>query len=280
MLSSIDVAVNISAGIACPLWAPLKYVLLVAIDYVRAAEEILRMMETLKRHTDRFNIYQKLHDSQSVQIALLRVYTDIVKFSVELSRYFQQSIPIRAFKLAIRPFKEAFGDLMSNLTENVVHVHDEVKATELVRQSQHRDEISSQVHSIDTNTKSLTTEVANIGVELSGVSIVVSNIDNIVTSLAPTVAEIDVEVCGVSTAVGNINKNIVSLVPAVGGIEVNLSNLATDVANMQVTFTAGISQLDARITNTRTATPRSDNTGSSTAEISTRVSSHIYSVVV
>lgn len=71
MGSIIDVAVQTQAGIACPVWAPIKFILQVSKDASHAAEQVLRMIETISECLPRLEISEKLADKDAILSATL-----------------------------------------------------------------------------------------------------------------------------------------------------------------------------------------------------------------
>ncbi|KAF8853289.1 hypothetical protein BDZ45DRAFT_81093 [Acephala macrosclerotiorum] len=112
----VDIVVQTQAGIGCPLWAPIKFVLKVSKDHAQAAEQVLNLIEVISENHPRFEIYGKLPPDPILQIALLNIFTDVVEFSVRAFRFFRRSAPVRMAKLLVRPFKEEFG--MSLIVSN------------------------------------------------------------------------------------------------------------------------------------------------------------------
>ena len=90
MSSAVDIAVQTQAGIACPVWAPLKFVLQVSGDHFHAAEQVLRLIRTISEALPRLEVYEKLGEEPALQFALLEVFTDVVEFSVRAVRYFKR----------------------------------------------------------------------------------------------------------------------------------------------------------------------------------------------
>ncbi|KAF8246217.1 hypothetical protein K440DRAFT_553948 [Wilcoxina mikolae CBS 423.85] len=86
--AAVDIVVQINTGIGCPLWAPIKFVLIVSNDHARAAEEILNMIRTIKEDLPRFQIYEQLKSDPILDVALLNIFTDVVDFSVQVYQYF------------------------------------------------------------------------------------------------------------------------------------------------------------------------------------------------
>lgn len=91
MSSAVDIAVQVQAGIACPIWAPLKFLLQVSGDHFHAAEQVLRLIRTISEALPRLEVYEKLGEEPILQLALLEIFTDIVEFSVRAVRYFKRS---------------------------------------------------------------------------------------------------------------------------------------------------------------------------------------------
>ena len=105
----VDIVVQTQAGIGCPLWAPVKFVLKVwscpyqvgldlvermsqvSKDHAQVAEQVLNLIEVISENHHRFEIYGKLPPDPILQIALLNIFTDVVEFSVRAFRLFRGS---------------------------------------------------------------------------------------------------------------------------------------------------------------------------------------------
>ncbi|KKY18716.1 putative nacht domain protein [Diplodia seriata] len=86
--SVVDVAVQTQAGVTCPVWAPLKFVLQVVQDNSRASEEIARLLETLAGCIRKIQLFEELGLDPTLQIPLLELFADVVDFSVKALEYF------------------------------------------------------------------------------------------------------------------------------------------------------------------------------------------------
>ncbi|KAL0258646.1 hypothetical protein SLS55_006143 [Diplodia seriata] len=84
----VEVAVQTQAGVTCPVWAPLKFVLLVVRDNSRASEEIARLLKTLDGCVREIQLFGELGLDPMLQIPLLELFTDVVDFSVNALEYF------------------------------------------------------------------------------------------------------------------------------------------------------------------------------------------------
>jgi hypothetical protein len=85
---TIEVAVQTQAGIACPAWAPVKFVLLVVGNNAKASQEILEVLNTISRSVDELNILQELHLELDVQTPLINLFADIVEFAILALKHF------------------------------------------------------------------------------------------------------------------------------------------------------------------------------------------------
>ncbi|KAH8762769.1 hypothetical protein F5882DRAFT_415593 [Hyaloscypha sp. PMI_1271] len=129
----VNIVVQTQAGIGCPLWAPIKFVLKVSKDHAQAAEQILNLIEVISENHPRFEVYGKLPPNPILQTALLNIFTDIVEFSVRAFRFFRRSAPVRMSRLLVRPFKEEFGDIFDRLKRRTEVVDRTAMATQLLR---------------------------------------------------------------------------------------------------------------------------------------------------
>lgn len=86
--SVVDVAVQTQAGVACPIWAPLKFVLLVVNQNSRASDEITRLLETIAGCFRQIELYRELGMDPTLQVPLLALFTDVVDFSLTAIQHF------------------------------------------------------------------------------------------------------------------------------------------------------------------------------------------------
>ncbi|KAF7503591.1 hypothetical protein GJ744_003574 [Endocarpon pusillum] len=140
----VDVAVQTQAGIGCPLWAPVKFVLQVSKYHAQVAEKILDMIQTISDTLTRFQIYEKLHKDTILQIALLNIFTDVVVFCVVTFRYFRRGALVRLGGLIASPFKEELAEVTERLKTHAKIVDHTAVATELVRASEFRNHMLSR----------------------------------------------------------------------------------------------------------------------------------------
>ncbi|KAH6698319.1 hypothetical protein BKA61DRAFT_622021 [Leptodontidium sp. MPI-SDFR-AT-0119] len=146
MAPAIDVAVNTSSGIACPVWAPIKYILKLSKDHFDALERILRMIETISDCLPRLRIYEKLNKHPALQTAFLRLFTSIINFSVVTLRYLNRNAFARIMRHVGRDFESEFGDVMDSLRRHARAVDEMAIATELQQAAQHREKTERVYH--------------------------------------------------------------------------------------------------------------------------------------
>lgn len=97
----VDVVVQTQAGVGCPIWAPIKFVLQVCTlicqfeaslkirlqtsDYHKqVTDKVLDMIRIISDNLPRFELYEKLSSDAMLQTALLNVFTDIVSFCLTI----------------------------------------------------------------------------------------------------------------------------------------------------------------------------------------------------
>ncbi|ORY10120.1 hypothetical protein BCR34DRAFT_355975 [Clohesyomyces aquaticus] len=112
---SIDVAVNASAGIACPVWAPIKFVLMISQENTSATENILCVIQSIADNLPRIDLYSQFHEEVHFQVALVNLFTVITEFAVRATRFFGRRTPVRLGFLVLRNFKDEFGVLLATI---------------------------------------------------------------------------------------------------------------------------------------------------------------------
>ncbi|KAM0805845.1 hypothetical protein BDR22DRAFT_188133 [Usnea florida] len=140
MSAVVDVAVQTQAGFACPLWAPIKFVLQVSNDYSKATEKIFNLLESITESLPRLEIYQKLQSDGILQIALLNIFTDVVDFSVRAIHFFQQGAFVRLTQTVVRSFDRDIGAVIVRLERHARIADQTAVATEILGAAQFRKE--------------------------------------------------------------------------------------------------------------------------------------------
>ena len=85
-------AVQVQAGIACPIWAPIKFILQVSDYHTQVTDQILDMLDMMSKNLPRFEIYEKLSDDHDLQTVLLDVFTSVVEYSVQVYDCLQTNV--------------------------------------------------------------------------------------------------------------------------------------------------------------------------------------------
>ncbi|OCL06718.1 hypothetical protein AOQ84DRAFT_410315, partial [Glonium stellatum] len=85
----VDIVVQTQAGIGCPLWAPIKFVLQISDFHAGVAAKILEMIELMLESSPRFEIYEKLNEEPVLQTALLDMFTNVVELSMKIYQHFK-----------------------------------------------------------------------------------------------------------------------------------------------------------------------------------------------
>ncbi|PMD29123.1 TPR-like protein [Hyaloscypha variabilis F] len=130
---SVNVAIQPSLGIACPLWAPIKFVLKVSEDHLEAAEQTLAVIELISGNLSRLDVYERLHDDIRFKTALIDVFTEVVEFAVRAYQYFCQRASKRlAYLVKLRSHDE-FGDIVARIESKTKAVDDLASVLSQVR---------------------------------------------------------------------------------------------------------------------------------------------------
>ncbi|CZR64729.1 uncharacterized protein PAC_14628 [Phialocephala subalpina] len=136
----IDVVTQTQAGIGCPLWAPIKFVLLVSNNQIAVVEQASNLVLVMSEHLPRLEIYGRLQSDPVLQTALLNVFTDVVTFSVKVYHYFRRSLPVRLVKAILRPSGDEFGEALGSLKRHSNIADSTAVAIELERASKFRED--------------------------------------------------------------------------------------------------------------------------------------------
>ncbi|KAF2189335.1 hypothetical protein K469DRAFT_748014 [Zopfia rhizophila CBS 207.26] len=140
----VDVVVQTQAGIGCPLWAPLKFVLQISKYHTLVVEQIVTMIQTISDSLPRFQIYEKLHPDPILQTALLNVFTDVVEFSLRASLYFRGSALTRLGRIVATSMREELGEIIDRLKTHAKIVDHTAVAAELIRAATFRSALAHE----------------------------------------------------------------------------------------------------------------------------------------
>ena len=136
----VDVIVQTQAGIACPIWAPLKFVLQLSEYHSEVVEHITALVETISSGLARFSIYEELNDDPVLQAALINIYTCVIEFSSYVIQYLSRGRVRKLFGIVathLRRDLAAFNQRLQKLSQDADNA---AIATELLRASRARQE--------------------------------------------------------------------------------------------------------------------------------------------
>ncbi|KAL9102265.1 MAG: hypothetical protein Q9163_002575, partial [Psora crenata] len=142
----VDVAVQTQAGIACPLWAPIKLVLKVSNDHSRATKQVQDLLEMITECLPRLEVYEKLQSHEILQVALLHIFTDVVDFSVQAFQFFQRGPLVRLTTIAAGSFDQDIGSVIARLGRHARVADQTAVATELLGAAAFRIEAERRQH--------------------------------------------------------------------------------------------------------------------------------------
>ncbi len=142
----IDVLVATHAGIGCPIWVPVKFVLLTSKYYDKITEEVISMIEKISGLLPRLKIYEGLSPEPELQVALLDLFTDMIKFCVLTLKYTSRKLPVRVAKVISTSTSKELSDIRRRLANHAENVDKIAVAIELAKaqhfREQHRKEIN------------------------------------------------------------------------------------------------------------------------------------------
>ncbi|KAI1375324.1 hypothetical protein F4677DRAFT_446406 [Hypoxylon crocopeplum] len=110
--SAIDVIVQVNAGIASPIWGPLRIVVTLAADHFRTLESIAMIIHRIISSLQRFSKYEELFEkNRLVQDAIGAIYCDYLDFCVRVTRFYSAS--------SLRTFFSSFDKDFQDVAESI-----------------------------------------------------------------------------------------------------------------------------------------------------------------
>ncbi|KAI8629690.1 hypothetical protein F5Y19DRAFT_74123 [Xylariaceae sp. FL1651] len=104
---AIDVVVQVNAGIASPIWGPLRVVINLAADYFRTLESIAMIIHKIISSLQRFSKYEELFTrNELVQNAIGGLYCDFLDFCVRVATFYSTSSLKTFFSNFEKDFRE------------------------------------------------------------------------------------------------------------------------------------------------------------------------------
>ncbi|KAI0853403.1 hypothetical protein F5Y00DRAFT_270584 [Daldinia vernicosa] len=110
--SAVDVIVQVNAGIASPIWGPLRIVITLSADHFRTLESIAMIIHRIISSLQRFSKYEELFEKNKlVQDAIGALYCDYIDFCVRVTRFYSAS----SFRTIFVSFDKDFRDVAENI---------------------------------------------------------------------------------------------------------------------------------------------------------------------
>ncbi|KAI1383889.1 uncharacterized protein F4822DRAFT_438681 [Hypoxylon trugodes] len=110
--SAIDVIVQVNAGIASPIWGPLKIVVTLSADHLRTLESIAMIIHKIISSLQRFSKYEELFEKNKlVQDTIGALYCDYLDFCVRVTKFYSTS----SFRNFFSSFDKDFRDVAENI---------------------------------------------------------------------------------------------------------------------------------------------------------------------
>ncbi|KAI1209282.1 uncharacterized protein F4807DRAFT_102421 [Annulohypoxylon truncatum] len=109
---AIDVIVQVNAGIASPIWGPLRIVITLSADHFHTLESIAMIIHRIISSLQRFSKYEELFENNRlVQDAIGALYCDYLDFCVRVTRFYSTS----SFRAFFSSFDKDFQDVSENI---------------------------------------------------------------------------------------------------------------------------------------------------------------------
>ncbi|KAL9607584.1 MAG: hypothetical protein Q9167_007516, partial [Letrouitia subvulpina] len=110
-------------------------------DHSRATGLVENLLESLTKCLPRFELYEKLQSDGLLQSALLNVFTDIVEFSVQASRFFRRGALRRLTHTVLHSFDRDIGAVIARLQRHARAADQAAVASQLLEASEFRKEM-------------------------------------------------------------------------------------------------------------------------------------------
>ena len=136
----VDVLVQTQAGIGCPVWAPLKFVLQATESYMKVAEDILSTIGEIVDLLPRLNIYEQLVPEPELQVALLNLFAAIVNYCAVVFKYTQSRLPARLARVISSSMTKSSSAARHQLLNHAATVDKTAVAIELTRARSFREQ--------------------------------------------------------------------------------------------------------------------------------------------
>ncbi|KAL7897605.1 hypothetical protein HDV64DRAFT_285923 [Trichoderma sp. TUCIM 5745] len=99
------------------IWAPIKLVLEISADYIKAFESIIQVYHRLAEPLARFSIFDRsFSNNKEVQKALAVYYSDILKFHEEAYKFIRRNAWHRLFATSWGRFQRRFENIFADIT--------------------------------------------------------------------------------------------------------------------------------------------------------------------
>ncbi|KAI3319310.1 hypothetical protein HD806DRAFT_290164 [Xylariaceae sp. AK1471] len=109
---AIDVVVQVNAGIASPIWGPLRVVITLAANYFSTLESIVMIIHRIISSLQRFSRYEELFtQNELVQNAIGALYCDYLDFCVRVAKFYSTS----SLKTFFANFEKDFREVSESI---------------------------------------------------------------------------------------------------------------------------------------------------------------------
>jgi hypothetical protein len=135
------------------VWGSMKWLLLIAMNYISLAQRIADMLEEIGDNLPRFLLYQRLLPTSRMSQVISKLYAAVIEFLYCTIIYFHRSRIRRYFSALWVPFETRFKDTMDRIQRLQVCVENDARATAIAQQQIESTNFARQLSELALATK-------------------------------------------------------------------------------------------------------------------------------
>jgi hypothetical protein len=135
------------------VWGSIKWLLLVAMNYINLTQRIAAMLEEIGDNLPRFLLYQQLWPTSRMSKVLSKLYAAIIEFLYCTITYFHRRRIRRYFPVLWTPFETRFKETMEKIQRLQVCAGNDASATAMARQQAESTSFAVQLSELTIATK-------------------------------------------------------------------------------------------------------------------------------
>jgi hypothetical protein len=135
------------------VWGSIKWLLLIAMNYISLAQRIADMLEEIGDNLPRFLLYQQLLPTSRMSQVISKLYAAVIEFLYCTIIYFHRSRIRRYFSALWVPFETRFKDTMDRIQRLQVCVENDARATATAQQQIESTDFARQLSELALTTR-------------------------------------------------------------------------------------------------------------------------------